>query len=50
MKEGRRIVPGITHQETLELYNMGFSIDAIAANRELKPSTIFSHLFKLKEE
>jgi ATP-dependent DNA helicase RecQ len=29
---------------------MGFSIDAIAANRELKPSTIFSHLFKLKEE
>ena len=50
MKEGRRIVPGITHQETLELYNMGFSIDAIASNRWLKPSTILSHLFKLREE
>lgn len=50
LKSGRRIIPWITHQETLELYQTWFSLEAIATNRWLKPSTILSHLFKLREE
>lgn len=47
LREGRRVITGITHQETLELYRMGFSVESIATNRGLKSSTILSHLIEL---
>lgn len=47
LKEGRRVITGITHQETLELYRMGFSIESIATSRGLKSGTILSHLIEL---
>ncbi|WP_456376992.1 DNA helicase RecQ [Lutibacter sp.] len=36
-----------THKVTYELYKEGFSIDEIAEKRNLKSTTIFSHLAKL---
>lgn len=36
-----------TTLETFKLYKEGFTIDEIAENRGLKPTTIFSHLSKL---
>lgn len=36
-----------THEQTLELYNIGLSIDEICKIRGLKPVTIFSHICKL---
>lgn len=38
---------GDTYQVTFDLYKEGLSIDEIAANRNLSPTTIFSHLAKL---
>jgi ATP-dependent DNA helicase RecQ len=40
---------GITHQTTLALYRQGLSIEEIASERNLKPSTIISHLSELFE-
>jgi ATP-dependent DNA helicase RecQ len=40
---------GLTHQLTLALYRQGLSIDEIASERNLKSSTIFSHLTELAE-
>ncbi len=40
---------GITHQTTLALYRQGLSIEEIANQRNLKPSTIMSHLSELAE-
>ncbi|HEX9134945.1 MAG TPA: helix-turn-helix domain-containing protein, partial [Ktedonobacteraceae bacterium] len=40
---------GITHQRTLALYRQGLSIEEIASERNLKPSTISSHLSELAE-
>lgn len=36
-----------TTLETFKLYKEGFTVEEIAANRGLKPTTIFSHLSKL---
>ncbi|NOR27172.1 MAG: DNA helicase RecQ [Lutibacter sp.] len=36
-----------THKVTFELYKEGLTIDEIAKKRNLKPTTIFSHLAKL---
>ena len=36
-----------THKITYQLYKEGFTIDEIAEKRNLKPTTIFSHLAKL---
>jgi len=36
-----------THKVTYELYKEGLTIDEIATKRNLKPTTIFSHLAKL---
>ena len=38
---------GTTYKETLELYNSGLSVEAIAEKRKLGLSTIMSHLAKL---
>lgn len=38
-----------TYQQTLELFRDGFSIAEIAEKRTLAPSTVASHLIKLKE-
>ncbi len=38
-----------TNQQTLELYEQGMSIEEIAAARNLKPSTIISHIIALAE-
>jgi ATP-dependent DNA helicase RecQ len=40
---------GLTHQLTLALYRQGLSIDEIASERNLKSSTIISHLSELAE-
>jgi ATP-dependent DNA helicase RecQ len=40
---------GMTHQRTLALYREGLSIDKIASVRNLKSSTIISHLSELAE-
>ncbi len=40
---------GITHQRTLALYRQGLSIEEIANERNLKSSTIISHLSELAE-
>ncbi len=40
---------GLTHQLTLGLYHQGLSIDEIASQRNLKSSTIISHLSELVE-
>ncbi len=39
-----------TSQQTLALYNSGLSLDEIAAERNLSPTTIIGHLCKLFEE
>ena len=39
----------MTHQLTLGLYRQGLSIEEIASERNLKPSTIISHLSELAE-
>ncbi|NQY29557.1 MAG: DNA helicase RecQ [Flavobacteriaceae bacterium] len=41
---------GNTHKITYKLYKEGLSIDEISAERELAPTTIFSHLAKLYTE
>lgn len=40
---------GLTHQVTLALYRQGLSIEEIASERNLKSSTIISHLSELAE-
>jgi ATP-dependent DNA helicase RecQ len=40
---------GLTHQTTLALYRQGLSVEEIARERNLKPSTIISHLSELAE-
>lgn len=40
---------GNTYKETLKLYKEGLSIEEIAQNRNLAPTTVFSHLSKLYE-
>ena len=40
---------GMTYQLTLSLYCRGLSIDEIASERNLKPTTILSHLIELVE-
>lgn len=39
-----------THEETLVYIKMGMSLEEIAIERELKVSTIVSHIEKLLEE
>jgi len=39
-----------TYQQTLELYEQGMSIEAIAEARSIKPSTVISHIVALIEE
>ena len=39
-----------THEETYTLLQMGLSLEEIVTERSLKPSTIFSHIEKLREE
>jgi hypothetical protein len=46
-KKGKKIA---THLETYEFLKVGKTLDDIANLRNLKPSTIFSHLEKLLEE
>jgi ATP-dependent DNA helicase RecQ len=41
---------GTTHQITLHLYKAGKSVEEIAQERSLKPSTIISHLTELIED
>lgn len=41
---------GSTHEETLRLYEQGYSVSEIAGQRGLQPSTIESHLYKMVEE
>ena len=40
----RRQTVGVTHRHTLELHHQGLSLDEIADQRGLKPTTIASHL------
>jgi len=47
---GTKIANGVTFLETLDLYEKGFDIEGIAAQRGLSPSTIVQHLLKLKSE
>ena len=42
-------VPSLTRQITLQMYQDGQSIEDIARERNLKPSTIISHLAELIE-
>jgi ATP-dependent DNA helicase RecQ len=44
-----RISSGSTHHVTLDLYNEGKSVEEIAKERNVKPSTIISHLTELIE-
>lgn len=46
-KTVRKKKEGSTYKETLELYQSGLSVDAIAEKRKLGLSTIMSHLAKL---
>lgn len=46
-KPVRKKKEGSTYKETLELYQSGFSVEAIAEKRNLGLSTIMSHLAKL---
>ena len=46
-KTVRKKKEGGTYQETLELYQSGLSVEAIAEKRNLGLSTIMSHLAKL---
>jgi ATP-dependent DNA helicase RecQ len=41
---------GMTHQITLSMYKAGKSIEEIAQERSLKPSTVMSHLAELVED
>ena len=47
IKTVRKKKEGSTYQETLELYQSGLSVEAIAEKRNLGLSTIMSHLAKL---
>ncbi len=47
--KSRSQTPSDTQLETLDLYNQGLGIDAIAMQRNLKPSTIAGHLATLIE-
>lgn len=47
LKSGKKIA---THLETYELLQQGKTLDEIAQIRDLKPTTILSHLEKLLEE
>lgn len=49
-KPGTRVATGLTFVETLEMFNQGFSVAAIAEKRGLNTTTIISHLIRLKEE
>ncbi len=40
---------GDTHQETLDLFQLGYSVAKIAASRNLKEDTIYNHLVKYLE-
>ena len=43
-------VKGATYIETFQMYQQGFSLDEIAAKRELSPDTILGHFSHLYEK
>ncbi|MFN4764015.1 DNA helicase RecQ [Gillisia sp. Q332] len=43
----KKSVKGNTHKITLELYNNGLSVEDISEERNLAPTTIYSHIAKL---
>ena len=47
---GTRVAKGFTYVQTYELYKDGLGIDEIAEQRQLNPTTIVSHLVRLKSE
>lgn len=47
---GTRVVKGFTYVQTLDLYKTGMSLEEMARERGVQPSTIASHLIRLKEE
>ncbi|MFI2742328.1 DNA helicase RecQ [Zhouia sp. PK063] len=49
-KEKKERKKGKTFNETLQLYNDGFSLEEIAVKRKLNTSTIYSHIAKLYED
>lgn len=49
-EKGIRLAKGLTYHVTLELFKDGLSIEEIAEERKLSPSTIAAHLIKLKNE
>lgn len=49
-EKGIRLAKGLTYHVTLELFKDGISIEEIAEERKLSPSTIAAHLIKLKNE
>lgn len=46
-REKKKSVKGNTHKVTLDLYNNGLSVEEIALERKLAPTTIYSHIAKL---
>ena len=50
IKEQQKVgvkIQGSTHVITYDLYKQGLSVDEIAAERDLNPATIYSHLVHL---
>lgn len=47
---GVRLAKGVTYLETLELYEKGLDIEAMAETRKLSTATIATHLVRLKQE
>lgn len=46
-RKKKRPVKGETHKVTLELYKAGLSVEEISRERNLAPTTIYSHITKL---
>lgn len=49
-QSGVKMAKGLTYVQTLQLYQQGYDIERIATERNLTPTTILSHLHKLKTE
>jgi len=47
---GTRLTKGVTYLETLDLYEKGMDIEAMAESRNISPATIAQHLLRLKSE
>ncbi|MFT6205236.1 MAG: ATP-dependent DNA helicase RecQ [Spirosomataceae bacterium] len=49
-EKGVRLTKGLTYHVTLEMFKDGHSMEEIATERKLSPTTVVGHLIKLKNE